>query len=202
MARGENSTLEAGALSNNSGAAGAPASAGVPTGTPAAANSRAASIPPASWVSGEMVQTKLQKMGFWRRACSLPAMAAPSSIWARASRALHGADLSARVRIGRASRETAELGEAFNSMAEALESRTNQLRETSAALQKAYTEAAEKNRAYLVIILLSRVITKLGELKEITTDVIETWIDYKMKNEVLALDLRPHPWEFMLYFDI
>ena len=35
-----------------------------------------------------------------------------------------------------------------------------------------------------------------------TTDVIETWIDYKMKNEVLALDLRPHPWEYMLYFDI
>ncbi|MCX7040047.1 MAG: glutamine synthetase, partial [Spirochaetes bacterium] len=35
-----------------------------------------------------------------------------------------------------------------------------------------------------------------------TPDVIETWIDYKMKNEVLALDLRPHPWEFMLYFDI
>ena len=34
-----------------------------------------------------------------------------------------------------------------------------------------------------------------------TEDVIETWIDYKMKNEVLAMDLRPHPWEFMLYFD-
>ncbi len=33
----------------------------------------------------------------------------------------------------------------------------------------------QKNRAYLVIILLSRVITKLGDLKgdEITTDVIE-----------------------------
>jgi glutamine synthetase len=35
-----------------------------------------------------------------------------------------------------------------------------------------------------------------------TQDVIETWIDYKMNNEVLPLDLRPHPWEFMLYFDI
>ena len=35
-----------------------------------------------------------------------------------------------------------------------------------------------------------------------TEDVIETWIDYKMKNEVLALDLRPHPWEFALYYDI
>jgi len=35
-----------------------------------------------------------------------------------------------------------------------------------------------------------------------TRDVIETWIDYKMNNEVLALDLRPHPWEFALYYDI
>jgi glutamine synthetase len=35
-----------------------------------------------------------------------------------------------------------------------------------------------------------------------TIDVLETWIDYKIKNEVLAPDLRPHPWEFMLYFDI
>ncbi len=31
----------------------------------------------------------------------------------------------------------------------------------------------QSNRAYLVIILLSRVIVKLGELKEIDTDVIE-----------------------------
>ena len=35
-----------------------------------------------------------------------------------------------------------------------------------------------------------------------TPDVIETWIDYKMENEVKALDLRPHPWEFALYYDI
>jgi glutamine synthetase len=35
-----------------------------------------------------------------------------------------------------------------------------------------------------------------------TSDVIETWINYKMDNEVKALDLRPHPWEFALYFDI
>lgn len=35
-----------------------------------------------------------------------------------------------------------------------------------------------------------------------TEDVIETWIDYKLNNEVLALDLRPHPWEFALYYDI
>ena len=35
-----------------------------------------------------------------------------------------------------------------------------------------------------------------------TPDVIETWISYKMTNEVQAIDLRPHPWEFALYFDI
>jgi glutamine synthetase len=35
-----------------------------------------------------------------------------------------------------------------------------------------------------------------------TQDVIETWIDYKMTNEVDALALRPHPWEFALYYDI
>jgi len=35
-----------------------------------------------------------------------------------------------------------------------------------------------------------------------TPDVIETWISYKMTNEVQAIDLRPHPWEFALYYDI
>jgi glutamine synthetase len=34
-----------------------------------------------------------------------------------------------------------------------------------------------------------------------TEDVIETWIDYKMANEVNAIRLRPHPYEFALYFD-
>lgn len=36
----------------------------------------------------------------------------------------------------------------------------------------------------------------------ITPDVIETWIDYKLTNEVQALEIRPHPWEFALYYDI
>ena len=35
-----------------------------------------------------------------------------------------------------------------------------------------------------------------------TPDVIETWINYKLEHEVKALDLRPHPWEFALYYDI
>lgn len=35
-----------------------------------------------------------------------------------------------------------------------------------------------------------------------TEDVIETWIDYKLKTEAQAIDLRPHPYEFFLYYDI
>jgi glutamine synthetase len=35
-----------------------------------------------------------------------------------------------------------------------------------------------------------------------TKDVIETWLDYKRKKEVDAMRLRPHPYEFYLYFDV
>ena len=35
-----------------------------------------------------------------------------------------------------------------------------------------------------------------------TQDVIETWISYKLEREVQAIDLRPHPWEFALYYDV
>ena len=35
-----------------------------------------------------------------------------------------------------------------------------------------------------------------------TEDALSTWMEYKRKNEVDALRLRPHPYEFMLYFDI
>ncbi|KPL08582.1 glutamine synthetase [candidate division BRC1 bacterium SM23_51] len=34
-----------------------------------------------------------------------------------------------------------------------------------------------------------------------TEDVVKTWIEYKRTNEVNALRLRPHPWEFAAYFD-
>ncbi len=37
--------------------------------------------------------------------------------------------------------------------------------------------------------------------KVFTDDLIETWIDYKMENEVEELRLRPHPHEFHLYYD-
>ncbi|HUX21076.1 MAG TPA: type I glutamate--ammonia ligase [Spirochaetia bacterium] len=35
-----------------------------------------------------------------------------------------------------------------------------------------------------------------------TPDVIETWINYKLTREAVAVELRPHPWEFALYYDI
>ncbi|MDX9975012.1 MAG: type I glutamate--ammonia ligase, partial [FCB group bacterium] len=35
-----------------------------------------------------------------------------------------------------------------------------------------------------------------------TKDVIDTWIEYKRKNEVEAINIRPHPYEFFLYYDI
>ena len=35
-----------------------------------------------------------------------------------------------------------------------------------------------------------------------TPDLIETWIDYKTNDEILPIQLRPHPHEFELYYDI
>ncbi|MGO2112934.1 MAG: type I glutamate--ammonia ligase [Pseudoclavibacter sp.] len=35
-----------------------------------------------------------------------------------------------------------------------------------------------------------------------TTDLIETWIDYKNENEVQPLAQRPHPYEYELYFGV
>jgi glutamine synthetase len=51
-------------------------------------------------------------------------------------------------------------------------------------------DALEKDHAFL---LKGDVFTK---------DVIETWVSYKRLKEVDAIRLRPHPWEFALYFDI
>jgi glutamine synthetase len=35
-----------------------------------------------------------------------------------------------------------------------------------------------------------------------TPDLIETWIDYKRTNEIAPMRLRPHPYEFQMYYDI
>jgi glutamine synthetase len=35
-----------------------------------------------------------------------------------------------------------------------------------------------------------------------TPDFIETWINYKRKYELNSIALRPHPYEFVLYYDV
>jgi len=35
-----------------------------------------------------------------------------------------------------------------------------------------------------------------------TEEVISTWIDYKRNKESREVNMRPHPYEFMLYYDI
>jgi len=35
-----------------------------------------------------------------------------------------------------------------------------------------------------------------------TPDLIETWIDFKRTQEIAPVQLRPHPHEFELYYDI
>ncbi|MCC5614256.1 type I glutamate--ammonia ligase [Nostoc sp. CHAB 5836] len=50
-------------------------------------------------------------------------------------------------------------------------------------------QALEKDHAFL---------TESGVFTE---DFIENWIDYKLANEVKQLQLRPHPYEFYLYYD-
>ena len=51
-------------------------------------------------------------------------------------------------------------------------------------------DALEKDHAFLL----------KGDV--FTRDVIDVWLEYKRKKEVDAIRLRPHPWEFALYFDI
>jgi glutamine synthetase len=60
---------------------------------------------------------------------------------------------------------------------------------TPASLETALDEL-EKNHEFLL----------KGDV--FTEDVIETWIKYKREKEVDAMRLRPHPYEFALYFDI
>ena len=35
-----------------------------------------------------------------------------------------------------------------------------------------------------------------------TQDVIDMWLNYKREREVDAMRLRPHPYEFSLYYDV
>ncbi len=54
---------------------------------------------------------------------------------------------------------------------------------------EAALEALEKDHAFL---------TDSGVFSE---DLIQTWIKYKLDNEVNPMRLRPHPYEFALYYD-
>jgi glutamine synthetase len=54
----------------------------------------------------------------------------------------------------------------------------------------AVLEALEDDQAFL----------KAGGV--FTDDLIETWVTYKRENEIDAMRLRPHPWEFALYYDL
>ena len=60
---------------------------------------------------------------------------------------------------------------------------------TPGALDEAL-DALERNHAFLL----------RGDV--FTADVVETWIKYKREKEVDAMRLRPHPYEFCLYYDI
>jgi glutamine synthetase len=55
---------------------------------------------------------------------------------------------------------------------------------------EAALEALEKDQTFL---------TNTGVF---TKDFIESWIEYKLDNEVNPLRLRPHPYEFALYYDV
>jgi glutamine synthetase len=55
---------------------------------------------------------------------------------------------------------------------------------------EAVLDALEADRAFL---------TEGGVFTE---DVVDTWIEYKRTKEVDQIRLRPHPWEFMLYYDL
>jgi glutamine synthetase len=56
---------------------------------------------------------------------------------------------------------------------------------------------------------LSAVIDRLEEVHEylteggvFTEDLIETWISYGRENEIMPIQIRPHPYEFALYYDV
>jgi glutamine synthetase len=53
-----------------------------------------------------------------------------------------------------------------------------------------------------VLNALERDHTFLLEGGVFTQDVIDTWIEYKRKRELDEVRLRPHPWEYHLYYDL
>ena len=68
-------------------------------------------------------------------------------------------------------------------------SRRSGIRNTPGSLGEVLT-ALEEDHAFLL------------EGDVFTSDVIETWVGYKRESEIDAVRLRPHPWEFYMYYDI
>jgi two-component system NtrC family sensor kinase len=91
------------------------------------------------------------------------------------TRQISAGDLGARVQVSRGSQEIVELAQAFNAMSETLQANERRLAEGAAALEKAYKEAAEKNRAYLEMLgfvthelksPLASIVFAIGSLRE------------------------------------
>ena len=70
--------------------------------------------------------------------------------------------------------------------------------EAGAEPAAAKAAAANENAAALMIVFMDAFLTRGGVFSE---DVIRTWIEYKRANEVDVVRLRPHPAEFVLYYD-
>jgi glutamine synthetase len=62
-------------------------------------------------------------------------------------------------------------------------------------------EPLDKNIYELSPEELSKIPSTPGSLELALQDFIENWIDYKVANEVKQMQLRPHPYEFFLYYD-
>jgi two-component system NtrC family sensor kinase len=92
-----------------------------------------------------------------------------------ATREIAAGNLEARVPADGGSQEVVELARAFNSMTESLAAQKKSLEEGKAACEKAYSEAAEKNRAYLEMLgfvthelksPLASIVFGIGSLRE------------------------------------
>ncbi len=102
-------------------------------------------------------------------------MRRPVARLVRATREIAAGNLGARVPAAGGGLELVELAHSFNSMAEKLETVKRELDERGAALQQAYSEAAEKNRAYLEMLgfvthelksPLASIVFGIGSLRE------------------------------------
>ena len=70
---------------------------------------------------------------------------------------------------------------------------------------KRFVEGEDRRQATLLPECLDDYVTQDNPVRVIdvfTDELVETFIDYKRKNEAEAVRLRPHPYEFALYYDV